>query len=176
MLISKFGNATEKSILQLSANIPADYKTFLLNYNGGESPETSFSINGVVSDIVGFYGVGNVKYSFNGQSVLELGDNHFLAIAFDSYGNNILLSLSDGTIVFYDHESSALTELAKSFRDFIPLIQSKLVDPKHIKSVEQREQEMIQRGKGERITDSLRSLWKAEIDKYSAIKQEEVQI
>lgn len=174
MLISKFGGSSEKAISQLPKNIPSDYKAFLLKYNGGQTPETSFKANNISSDIVGFYGVGEVKYSFNDRSIREFENQSFLPIAFDSYGNDIALSLSDGSIAFFDHEITTPTIIAKSFCDFIALVQSKPIDPKHLKPVEQREQEMLQRGKGDRITDALRELWRNEIKKYSAISQEEV--
>ena len=44
------------------------------------------------------------------------------------------------------------------------------------KSVEEREKDLIARGRGSIITEALRDMWRDEIKKYESIRQEEVTI
>lgn len=175
MLISKYGNAEKKDILAICQKLPEDFVTFLEKYNGGDTPETSFSTAEISSDIVAFYGIGNVKYSYSSITPFEADGSHFLPIAFDSFGNQIVMNLENGMIAFLDHEKNAAPMvLADSFKSFLSLIKSKPIDPKHTKPVAEREKEMRARGKGANISDALRALWQNEIDKYSGCRQEEV--
>ena len=175
MLISKYGSARKKDILAMCSTLPEDFVTFLEKYNGGDTPETSFSIGKISSDIVAFYGIGNVKYSYSSVTPFEADGFHFLPVAFDSFGNQIVVNLENGIIAFWDHEKNATpVALANSFTDFLSLVKSKSIDPKHTKSVAEREKEMIARGKGANISDALRTLWQNEIEKYSGYRQEEV--
>lgn len=177
MLISKFGAATKEEISKLNLELPDDLQLFLLNYNGGETPETSFSISTISSDIVAFYGLGDVKYSYSDVEVMRFDNHEYLPIAFDSFGNQIVCSLPDGNIGFYDHERGAEpTIIADSLKSFCNLAISKLIDEKHVKPVEQREKELIARGKAAVITDELRDLWAAEIKKYASLHQEPVEL
>lgn len=65
MLISKFNNdGIKQAINQFEkeiVKIPRQYKDFLIKYNGGRTPETTFKINKVSSDLVCFYGLGNTE-------------------------------------------------------------------------------------------------------------------
>ena len=120
MLISKFGIATESAIHSCYPNMPDEMVKFLEKYNGGETPETHFDINGISTDIVGFYGIGSVKYSFSSIKKIYIDDEEYLPIAFDSFGNSIAISMSKGSIVFIDHEqSSAIKKIADSLPEFI---------------------------------------------------------
>ena len=175
MLISKFEPAEKSEIVSFHPNLPNELVRFLEKYNGGETPETKFSINGVSSDIVAFYGIGDVKYSYRDVDMIELQSSKYLPIAFDSFGNQIVISLKSGSIFFYDHERSKLSkELAPNLSAFLSQVESQEINPKHTKSISEREQELINRGRGGNITDALRKLWKKEIDKYSQFHQEEV--
>lgn len=179
MLISKFGNNNPSLIAKFckEKNLPQDFENFLEKYNGGETPETTFSSGTIRSDIVGFYGVGNVKYSYNNIQEIQDDDISYLPIAFDSFGNQLAISMEDGDIVFWDHEKGEISgTIAKSFKEFLNCVNSNPISPKHLKSVEQRESEMIKRGKGANITEALRELWKNEITKYSSIHQEPVEL
>ena len=69
-------------------------------------PKRLFPWGGISSDIVAFYGVGDVKYSYSDIESIEYEDSTFLPIAFDSFGNQIVISLHDGSISFVDHEKS----------------------------------------------------------------------
>lgn len=175
MLISKYGNARKKDILAICSTLPEDFVAFLEKYNGGDTPETSFSIGKISSDIVAFYGIGDVKHSYSSITPFEVDGFHFLPIAFDSFGNQIVITLENGIIAFLDHEKNTTpVALANSFKNFLSLVKSKSIDPKHTKSVVEREKEMIARGKGANISDALRTLWQNEIEKYSGYQQEEV--
>ncbi len=177
MLICKFGNAREKDVVSAFPNMPNDFLFFLKKYNGGETPESYFSIGGINSDIVAFYGLGEVKYSFDSVSTIEANGKTYLPIAFDSYGNLIAISFDDGTIHFIDHENEMNPlRLADDFKSFLNKVESKSIDPKHLKSIEDREAELIRRGRGAIITDALRNLWRQEIEKYSAFHQEVVEV
>lgn len=175
MLISKFGTATKDAIHSCYPDMPDEMVKFLEKYNGGETPATHFDINGVSTDIVGFYGIGNVKYSFDSITGIHIDDEEYLPIAFDSFGNYIAISSSNGAIVFVDHEqSSALKKLTDSLSEFISKVKSDPINPIKIKTIEERERDMINRGRGQLITDELRALWQKEIDKYSNLNLETV--
>ncbi len=177
MLISKFGTAKREDILAVSPAVPEELISFLEKYNGGETPETSFSIGGESSDIVAFYGVGDVKYSYANVKPIKCPGQTFLPIAFDSFGNQIVISLENGQIGFMDHEKGEIpTIIARSFSDFLKSVTSKPIDSKHLKPIEEREKELIARGKSANISDTLRTLWQDEIDRYSGFRQEEVVI
>ena len=98
MLICKFSTKNIDSKLdkfskQIGFEIPIQLKEFLNKYNGGETPSTEFNIRSISSDIVGFYGVGNVKYSYNKINVFYYKSSIFLPIAFVSFENDVLIDL-----------------------------------------------------------------------------------
>ena len=45
-----------------------------------------------------------------------------------------------------------------------------------VRTIEEREQDMIARGRGHIINERLRKMWQEEIDEYGCIKQENVVI
>ena len=66
----------------------------------------------------------------------------------------IAISFDDGTIHFIDHENELNPLLlANDFKSFLKRVESKPIDPKHLKSIEDREAELIRRGRGAIITD-----------------------
>ena len=177
MLISKFGSAEKSEIISFNPDLPKELVRFLEKYNGGETPETQFNMNGVSSDIVAFYGIGNVKYSYNDVDIIQMQGGKYLPIAFDSFGNQIVIALKAGNVFFYyhDHERSKLSkELAPNFSAFLSEVNSQEINPKHTKPIPEREQDLINRGHGGNITDELRAMWQNEIDKYSHFHQEKV--
>lgn len=184
MLISKFPTENmidkiEEFQKKLNINIPEDYKMFLSKYNGGETYKTAYKCKNKIYDIRVFFGIGDVKYSFDNISVMKIEGNEYLPIACDFYGNYFLMSLEkdNDKIVFFDHEEgNSITDLANTFREFIQMCDSEILDKKSIKSVEEREKDLISRGKGANITDALRKAWQDEIDKYSNINQVKVEL
>mgnify|MGYP000868455023 CR=1 FL=1 len=88
---------------------PEKYKKFLLKYNGGNSLQTSFSINRKTSDIRAFYGFNKASQYNNFQYLIESGfleevlDRGFIPIAKDSF----LLGVTEknfNQVAFFDHE------------------------------------------------------------------------
>ncbi len=180
MLISKFGTIIEESLTEYEdANdirIPEQYREFLKKYNGGLTPKTMFSINGVSTDLKGFYGIGDVKYSLNSVGVINKDGVYYLPIAMDSFGNDIMIDLNKGNVLFKNHENGSLKIIGDDFKGFINACKSEYIDKRSIKSVEEREKELIENGRGDVITDTLRDMWRVEINKYSSIMQEEIDI
>lgn len=181
MLISKFGteNISEKiEIYEDRANIklPEQLRNFIEKYNGGETPNTKFNSNGISSDVKAFYGLGKVKYSFDSVKIIEDNGNRYLPFALDSFGNELVIDITSGAILFMDHEKGELQRLADDFKSFVDICDSSPINPSSIKSIEEREQDLIKNGHGSIITDALRDMWKTEIDKYTSIKQEKVNL
>lgn len=177
LLISKFGNATMSQIVKyenaIGTSLPQQYKTFIKKYNGGVTPSSYFNINGVSSDLRGFYGIGKVKYSLNSKRPKMIDGSKYLPIAMDTFGNDILINLDKGEIFFKDHETGNMKKLASSLKEFINKCKSDVPDNK-AKSIEERERDLISRGRGDTITDSLRDMWKTEIEKHSTRSYEVV--
>lgn len=185
MLISRFSNNDiMKKIADMEKKyniiLPNQYKDFLCKYNGGYTPETFFKIKKESSDICGFYGIGDVKLSLNNIELEEWLDKGVLPIACDSFGNYIVIGLNNdnnGKIYFCDHEAGYKTNLiAKDLKSFFKYCKSEIISEDSKKSIREREEELIARGRGHVITDGLRKMWQAEIDKYGNMIQEEVKL
>ncbi len=178
MLISGFKRIDEESIEEyedkLSIKLPKQYRTFLLKYNGGETPNTNFESNSEASDIKVFFGIGDVKYSLSDIEMIEKGGKQYLPIAVDSFGNHILIQISDGTIYFENHENGMIMLLDEDLKGFVKRCDSNPINIAATKSVEDREKELVAKGRGGIITEALRDMWRAEIKKYSSMKLEEV--
>lgn len=178
MLISKFGTISKDSIAEYEdvkgIKLPEQYRHFIEIYNGGETPNTSFILNGVSSDLKGLYGIGKVKFSLDNVHAEEMQGRYYLPIGMDSFGNDILIELSDGTIAFRDHEKGRCSKIAASLKEFFDGCKSKVINKSAIKTVEERERELIERGRGGIITEALRDMWRVEINKYGTLSQEEV--
>lgn len=58
---------------KFTIKFPEKYKEFLLKYNGGNSLQTSFSINRKTSDIRAFYGFNKASQYNNFQYLIESG-------------------------------------------------------------------------------------------------------
>ena len=183
MLISKFSNnAVEDNILRIEKSygieLPMDYKEFLNKYNGGYTPKTKFKIGKVSSDIRGFYGVGKVKLSLDSVYIEEWLDKRVLPIACDYYGNYIVIGISkenQGEIFFCDHEKEYNHEnVSPNLKSFIKACKSEQISEASKRSIKEREDALIKKGRGNIITDELRKMWQAEIDKYADMMQEEV--
>lgn len=135
---NRFGKLNEEQLSefenQLQVTLPKDYRSFLLNHNGGcPVPDTNKTPETDVRQILGLH---------NGESWASLQDHiddykgripsDTLPIAYDSLGNLFLLSLrkdTHGEVWFWDHELEAannaseyfqnITKSANSFREFI---------------------------------------------------------
>jgi len=185
MLISKFETEhIEEYILAYEQRhnfkFPEQYREFLLKYNGGDTPETSFRINKVSSDLRGFLGFGKSGESLNyerfevmnmigkflADKVVPIGDNNF--------GDYVVLGVTGvekGKIFFLYHDRpTGYIELADDFRSFVSKCKSgKLA---YTPTIEERTQSCVENGFT--ITDVKIKSWQADIDKYGNMKQEEL--
>lgn len=182
MLISKFEiENIEEKITQLEVdyeiNLPEQYRNFLLQYNGGLTPKTYFKIRKVDSDIRAFYGFGRVEFSFEDIELKEWISQRLFPIACDTFGNEIVIGLCDdiiGKILFFDHELGKTHIVADDLQSFVKVCKSEKINPAVHKPIEQREAELIARGRGHIITDGLRKAWQDEIDRFANVVQEQV--
>lgn len=183
MLISKFSNNdVEDNISRIEKSygieLPMDYIEFLNKYNGGYTPKTKFKTGKVSSDIRGFYGVGKTKLSLDSVNIEEWLEKRVLPIACDYYGNYIVIGISkenQGEIFFCDHEKEYNHEnVSPNLKSFIKACKSEQISEASKRSIKEREDALIQKGRGNIITDELRKMWQAEIDKYADMMQEEV--
>lgn len=187
MLISKFNNENIENAIQEMENsysfvFPWEYRIFLQKYNGGKTPDTTFHLQGISSDIQAFYGLGKADMNYN-ISMLEytplfLGvvHNNLFPIAINSFGDNILIGLrgdNAGKIYFCYHDTSkGNIELSPSLSAFFACCRSQKIG--YIRTIEERIADMKRIGKENKITEVKLKCWQKEIDEYSKIKQEEV--
>ena len=157
--------------------LPEEYRTFLLNYKGGNALQTSFKIKKESSDIRAFYGFGNADYEYNFQYFRDhdfLSDYiqaGYLPIAEDSFGNYILLGIAKqnyNLIAFFDHEIQKIIPFHLSFKEFLTTIKSKVC---RIKSIDERIQKMKEVNSPVIVDDELKALWQEEIDRYAGREQ-----
>lgn len=183
MLISRFPNNNSREKIydmekEYNICISQQYKTFLCDYNGGETPNTTYKSEKMSTKIKGFYGFGDVTFSFDKINISYWLKNNILPIACDSFGNIITIGLTEennGKIYFCDHEKAYKNKLIeKDFKSFIIKCISGEINPKAKRSIEERESDLILKGKGANITEDLRKMWQAEIDKYGKMVQETV--
>ncbi len=179
MLISKYGgdDILEKIEMYedvIGRDIPEKLRNFLKKYNGGDTPKTKFWCNHVSSDIKAFYGLGRVRYSYDDVKILQFEGCSYLPFGCDSFGNEIVMEMDSEEIYFKDHEAGNVRKISDTLENFIDSCESDLINSSSLKSVEERENELIKKGRASVITDALRDMWKAEIEKYSSIKQEEL--
>lgn len=184
MLISRFSNYNaEERIVELenkfNISLPTQYRKFLCKYNGGDTPETKYKAGRKSSDLRAFYGFGEVGYSIDKFTDLpEWIDNGVFPIACDSFGNYIAIGVNEdtyGKIYFVDHEAGfGKFAIADDFKYFTIKCKSQVINEKCKRSIKEREESMISKGRGHAITDTLRQTWQAEIDKYGCMVQEKL--
>lgn len=183
MLISKFSNFNVEQIVsdierKYGITLPSQYKKFLYKYNGGYTPKTKFRVGRISSDIRGFFGVGDVELSLESLELEAWIVQRLFPIACDSFGNYIVIGLCGddaGKIFFCDHERGTKIEyIAEDLYKFFATCQSNQISEASRSTIKEREESLIAKGRGHIITDELRKMWQAEIDKYGAMIQEEV--
>ena len=160
-------------------SFPEIYKKFLMKYNGGDTPRCSFKMNGVSSDISGFYGLRNVHESSELSTLINLDfylENGVVPIGSDSLGNGIVIGVRKekcGKIYFYDHETGRFKHLADDFMVFIEKIKSeKFV----VRSIEERARGVKEVDSNFELDGDWINLWQEEIDYFSGRQQEIVEI
>ena len=185
MLISKFDTyGIEQKVIQFEATyniqFPSQYKKFILKYNGGHTPDTTFKVKPRRNeDVISFYGIGvEEECSLEKHPWIdERIGNGYLPIADDDFGNEYLIGIAKenyGKIYFYDHEEQTAEFVRNDFNEFIVSCKSKKLDKSVRKTVAEREADLIARGLAHNITDGLRRLWQEEIDFYGNMVQEPV--
>src|SRR5699024_10180149 len=130
MLIAKFDSADVNENLEeyediIGKKLPDQLREFIVKYNGGETPNTSFKTGSISSDLKVLYGVGNVRYSLNSVKPIEYNGVSYLTIGCDSFGNDVLIDMISETISFMNHESGKITKIADNFKSFINICESK---------------------------------------------------
>lgn len=184
MLISKFLNYDVQGKIKdiekrYEIMLPAQYKSFLYKYNGGYTPKTKFKVGKISSDVRGFFGIGDVKLSLDSVELEEWLEENIFPIACDSFGNYIVIGLhnNEGKMYFCDHEKGNKPEyITENLKDFFECCKSEKISEASRRSIKEREDALIAKGRGNIITDDLRRMWQAEIDKYGKMIQEEVLI
>lgn len=184
MFISKFLNCDdiEEKIVDMEKRyeilLPTQYKIFMYKYNGGYTPKTKFKVGKISSDVRGFFGIGDVKLSFDTIELEEWLEKNVFPIACDSFGNYIVVGLCNddsGRVYFCDHEKGNKPEyITENLKDFVRCCKSEKISESSRRSIKEREDALIAKGRGNIITDELRKMWQAEIDKYGSMIQEEV--
>ena len=196
MMIAKFDTkGIEEKILEFESRynirLSEQYRSFLLKYNGGITPETEFKYKKTSSDIRAFYGIGqNINYySFDNvfenvlKDILPLTtfiELHILPIAEDSWGNYITIGIGDenrGKVYFCDHEKGMKIKLlTETFSEFLQKCKSNEFEPSSVLSPEEWENKMIADGKEAFITDFTRKIVTETYNLYHGIHLEEVVI
>lgn len=185
MLISRFPNDNiEERIIELEnkfdISLPKQYRKFICQYNGGYTPNTDLKVGRASTSVRAFYGFGGVDYSFDKLNIQEWIKDKIFPVACDMFGNEIAISLDEvdyGCVYFLDHEKGYMKSLVGTdFKAFVQKCKSKEINPLVRRSIEEREADLISRGRGHVINDLLRQMWQEEIDKYANMVQEKVVI
>ena len=186
MLIAKYLKNDidiEKEILNFEKKydilLPSQYKSFLKKYNGGDTPETNIKIKKFTWDVDGFYGIGNVEFRIDKVVEFdELLEKGWLPIANSCLGDYFAIGLNGadkGKIYFLDYGSGYRKKfLTDDLKQFIDYCQSGEIDPCVYETVEEREADLLARGKGANITEGLKEAWQEEIDRFKDMVREEV--
>jgi len=184
MLISGFDNNDVEQCIkniqnQYGFEFPIQYKTFLLKYNGGKTPETSFRINKISSDLKGFYGVAKAdqfyNYNFHSNTIFfsECLKDGFVPIGNNTFGDFVLIGIGENNrekIFFYYHDRPKLyIELTQNFIEFTEKCKSHKIGK--VRSIEERIEDMKAIGKESKITSEKLKGWQDEINFYGNIKQ-----
>jgi hypothetical protein len=112
----------------LEINLPSVYRTFLQNWNGGVPRVGGFQTQSGSDETVDcFLGVRTGTDSAHPADLMafliEYGERlpeGLFPIAYDPFGNLILLSLEDAGVWFWDHERvENLEPVAPTFEDFL---------------------------------------------------------
>ncbi len=179
MLISKYGNGSislvEEFENKFGIKLDDSYRSFLIKYNGGETPDTNW--NGKCrSDIRFFYGIDlqnecDILKALECEIAQTLLEKKYLPIAENSFGDCFCINLEDEKIYFSYHDREQIILIAESFAEFFSKIKSKKIG--HIRTIEERKQLLLEK-RGRKPTEVQLKGWQEEIDIYSKIHQEEV--
>lgn len=129
---------------QIKANLPADYKQFLLLNNGGQPDKTEFTAKKYGKSILqSFFGFNTPYKSDNFDYILSTFKDRvphdFLPIARDMLGNLILIGIGkkyEGKVYFWWHENEGekkawlknIYSISNSFNDFLESLKEEVED------------------------------------------------
>ena len=186
MLISKFDTTDiEEKVNDLQCRygieLPEQYRLFLYKYNGGETPETSFRLARVSSDLRGFFGLGvadeyfQLEHYFDRDEMSAFVSEGIFPIGKNSFGDLLFIGVKEehwGEILFRYHDKpKGLIKLADNFSDFAAKCKSKKLKP--CRSIEERLAGRRAAGFDDPPPIVLQE-WQKEIDRYQNIHQEEL--
>ena len=187
MLISKFDTTgVEEKVAglqhQYGMELPEQYRQFLYRYNGGETPETSFRLAGVSSDVRGFFGLGaadvtlRLEHCFPSDEMLALVSEGIFPIGKSSFGDLLLIGIKGehlGRVLFRYHDRpKGLIKLADGFPDFVARCKSKKLGP--CRTIEERLAGRRAAGIFDDPPPVALQEWQREIDRFRNIHQEEL--
>ena len=94
-------------------------------------------------------------------------------IGINSFGDKIVIDLRNGSVNFLFHDrQKKYIKIAEDFASFVSKCKSKKIG--HIRSIDERKNDLISLGNGHKITPEKIAGWQAEIDLYANIHQEKV--
>ena len=180
MLISKFNaeNVLDNILIlekEFNIRIPKQYRQLLIKYNGGLTPDTTFRLSKISSDIEGFYGFECEDKTFCIENIPleEFIIDKMFPIGINSFGDKIVIDLGNGSVNFLFHDrQKKYIKIAEDFASFVSKCKSKKIG--HIRSIDERKNDLISLGNGHKITPEKIAGWQAEIDLYANIRQEKV--
>lgn len=149
MLISKYGNGSISQVEEFEnkfgIKLNESYRSFLIKYNGGETPDTNW--NGKCrSDIRFFYGIDlqnecDILKALECEIAQNLLEKKYLPIAENSFGDCFCINLEDEKMYFSYHDREQIILIAESFAEFVSKINSKKIG--HIRTIEERTQLLL---------------------------------
>ena len=187
MLISKFDTAgiEEKAAgleCRFGLELPEEYRRFLCWYNGGETPETSFRMARISSDLQGLFGLGaapedyRLEHYFKENELSAFVSEGIFPIGKNSFGDLLFIGVEGerlGKILFQYHDRPKnFTTLADSFSDFAAKCRSKKIKP--CRSIEERLAGRRAAGILDPPPPVALQEWQREIDRCQNIHQEEL--
>jgi hypothetical protein len=118
---------TERRLAELGRSLPASYRAFLAEQDGGRPVRNTFTFeqhdreqSGRVAAFLGVLPAPDGDLAETAGLVGDLPEG-LLAIAGDEFGNLICLGADDGPVVFWDHEEEFgnVYEVAPDLQTFI---------------------------------------------------------
>lgn len=115
-LLSEFEEKT-------SFTLPEDFKEIVKAHNGSRPSLKIFDAENeeghVFGALLSFNKEDTVSIWSVNKEIPESVDSKYIAFALDAFGNYIAFDAEDGSIVFIDHETNKVSNVAESFADLI---------------------------------------------------------